>query len=476
MMRRFICFLGITALLGTATFGQGEDQIWSLLECINHARDHNLQLQLSKLDLDNQDINLKQAQAARYPSVNASVRPSVSFGRTIDPTQYTFTDQRFDALNGSVNASVTLFDGFRISRTIQQNQLSLAATQKQYEQQINDLDLNVAVSYLNVLLQIELLESARLQRTSTAEQRDRTAKLVKAGSLAPADLAQLDAQLATEDLNVVRANNQLTLARLSLQQLLLLNPNEPFQIERPEIPIPDSLALLPDPNTLYQTAAPLQPGIRAAELNIQQAAMGIEVAKSNYYPTVSLIGSLNSGWSSSRQNQIVNFVQDTSNFIINGQEVEVVSEQPQVTRTPFPFLDQLQDNFSYGLALQLSVPIYQNRFARTSVERAKIGMEQAQIQATQQQQQLEQTLQQAFVDAQNALITYQATDRQVAALSLSYENLNRQFELGAANAVEVLVAKNNLNQARLDLVRAKYDFVFRTKVLDFYQGKPIQLN
>lgn len=476
MNMRFLICLGL-ALCGTGVgaYAQGADGQWSLEECLEYAQEQSISVQLAKLEVYTQQVNLRQSEAGRYPSVSANLTPSVSFGRTIDPTQYTFTDQRFDAFSGSINASWVLFDGFRVKRTIQQNQLGLATSQEQLAQQAYDLAMSVALNYLTVLLQTELLEGAQLQRQSTLEQRNRTNKLVQAGSLAQGELAQLDAQLATEELNVVRQQNELTLAKVRFQQLLLLDIQQPFDLEKPNINAPASDFALPNLESIYANAMEVQPGMRAADLSVQQAEIGVEVAQSNFYPTLLLGANINTGWSSTRQLQSVVNVMDTANFIINGQEVEVVSEQPRVTSQPFPFFNQLEDNLSYGVNMRLSVPIYQNRSARSSVERAEIGVKQAQLQATQVQQGIVQDIQQAYIDAQNALLTYQATERQVEALNLSYFNLDRQFELGATNAVDLLVAKNNLNSAKLDLVRAKYDFVFRIKILDYLQGKPIVL-
>ncbi len=451
-----------------------DENIWSLRRCLEYAKEYNLTLEQARLRQQSNSVNLLNAKADRYPNLNIGPQFSSSFGRSIDPTTNTFSDQRFDAFNISANSNLTFWNKGRISNTIRQRELDLEASQKDVRQSEYDLALDVTLAYLNILFQAEILESAKLQVASSREQLDRTQKLVKAGLLAEADLAQIQSQIATEELQVVNSQNQVELAYLRLQQLLRLNPNDPFGIEKPELPDPDLEFSLTSTEEVYEAAEASQPGLDAAALRIKSAEMDIKIAESSMYPSLSLGLSAFSAWSGGRR-QTTGFqmVRDTLNAEFAGQEQELVfiNQIPEFGR--YPFLNQLLDNYNFGVGLRLDIPIYNRRATKSNIELAKIGVEQAKVNAELFRQNLQQAIEQAYVDARNAYSTYSATQKQVSALKLTYTNVQRQYEVGAANSLDFLVAKNNLNQAKFDLLRAKYDYYFRKKILDFYEGKPI---
>lgn len=469
--------LGSCLLLLPLSSQAQSENIWSLKRCLDQAMQNNLGLQQSKLTQQSSSVNLLSAKAARNPNLNFGPQWSSSFGRSIDPTTNEFVDQRFDALNISGNSNITVWNYGRLMKTIEKRELDLEAASKDVKQAEYDLALDVTLAYLNILFQSEILESAELQVQSTQEQLERTSKLVKAGSLAEADLAQLKSQVATEELSVVNAQNSLELAYLSLQQLLRLDPEEPFGIEKPELKDPKTTFSLTPTKEIFAYAQQAQPGIEAARLRVKSAEKDIKIAEANMYPTLSVGASVFTAWSGGRRQQTgFEEVRSTLKTELGGveQDITIISQQP--TFGTYPFFNQLADNYNIGLGIRLDVPIYNRRAVKSNMELAQIGVQQAQLNAELVKQSLQQLIEQAYVDARNAYSTYNSTLRQVDALELTYSNVQRQYELGASNSVDFLVAKNNLNRARFDLLRAKYNYFFRSKILDFYQGKSIDFD
>ena len=435
--------IGILGLAPLSLHAQRSD-IWSLRRCLDYAKESNIQLKQAELNVKSSDILLKRAQALRLPNINFGTNLGLRFGYFVDPFTNRLELQNSQTVDAGLQSQVSLFNGFSISNSIKQGQIDLASDEAALAQQEYDLALNVTLAYLQILQQAEVLESARLQLGSTKGQRDRTAKLVKAGSLPQADLLLVESQIATEEINVINAENLLEMAYLSLQQILNLDPDDNFGIERLELSDPKSSFSIEPASEIYQFAEANQPGIRSADLAVQSASLGVDIANSDRIPSLGLFGSVGTGWSSLRQEA-----------------------------TDQNFSEQITQNRSGSVSLGLNVPIYNRRQVKTNIELAEIQMRNSQYTADLERQLLKQTIEQAYLDLRSAFTTYNSTIKQVEALELSFTNTEKQFNLGVVNSVDYLLAKNNLNRARFDLVRTKYTYIFQQKVLDFYQGKPI---
>ena len=479
-MRVIIFILSIFLSIGSI-YAQGN--IWSLKRCLEYAQETNIALQQAELNTQSSQIALDQAKAARMPNLNGNINGGNNFGYSINPFTNEFQSQSIQSLNAGLGSGVTIFNGFRISNTIKQSQIDLEASEQNLLQAEYDLALNVTLAYLNILRNGEIVESAKLQVNSTKEQIDRTAKLVRAGSLAQADLIQLESQLATDELQLVNAQNQLEMSYLTLQQILRLDPNDPFGIEKPELTDPESNPLQVDAFQIYETAEATQPFIKSADLNVKSAGLGIEIAKAGMRPSLTASANVGTGYASGRELLTGEVVMDdpvtnTVEVSINGGEkipAEITFPQFKAVREPYTFDNQMVDNLGGSVSLSLNFPIYNRRQNKSSIQRAELLFQNAQLGAENQRQLLEQTIQQAYVDAKSAYSSYAATSKQVEALELTFKNTEKQFNLGVANSTEYLLATNNLNRARNDLVRNKFNYIFRTKVLDFYQGKPLGL-
>ena len=478
---RVIIFI-LTAIMSISFASAQDADIWSLKRCLEYARETNISLQQAELNTQSAEIGLSQAKAARLPNLNAGVNGSNNFGYQINPFTNEFQSQNIQSVNAGINSGVTIFNGFRISNTIKQSQIDLQAAQLDLKQAEYDLALNVTLAYLNILRNAEIVESNRFQVNSTKEQRDRTAKLVRAGSLAQADLLQLESQIATNELQLVNSQNQLEMAYLNLQQLLRLDPNESFGIEKPDLDDPELNILDANADEIYRLAEASQPFIQSADLNVKSAGLGIEIAKAGVSPSVTASANVGTGYASGRSiftgtSQTVAFPQ-TVDVAINGTEpvpAEVTFYDEIPDTKPYSFANQMVDNIGGSVTLGLNIPIYNRRQNTSNIQRAELGLKNAQLTSELQRQLLEQTIQQAYLDAKSAYSSYSSTVKQVEALELTFNNTEKQFNLGVVNSTDYLIAVNNLNRAKNDMVRTKFDYIFRTKVLDFYQGKPLGL-
>jgi len=448
MLRRVLITVQIILLgAGHGIAQKNEADIWSLRKCLEYAKESNIQLKQAELNVASAQIDVVQARAQRLPNMNFGGNSGYRFGLFEDPFTNTISNTSARNLDIGLSSRVDLFRGGALNNSIKQSSIDLLANQADLQQQEYDLALDITLAYLTILQRSDILESSLLQINSTKEQRDRTEKLVNAGSLARADLLTLESQIATEEVNVVNATNNLELGYLNLQQLLNLDPEENFSIEKLELEDPQGNFLEVTTEEVYNFAEANQPFIKSAELSIQSAKLGIKIAESDRIPSLSLSSSYGTGFSSRSKDPVSGETRSLGN--------------------------QFNLNRGGSVTLGLSVPVYNKRNTQSNIERSEIRLKNAQFTSDLQKQSLRQIIEQAYVDLKNAYSTYISTVKQVEALDLSFINTEKQFNLGVVNSVDYLLSKNNLNSARYDLVRAKYTYIFRQKVLDFYQGKPI---
>ena len=473
----FSLFLSETLLAQDAATTNSEK--WTLDSCISYALRQNIQLKINELNIQNAELTLEQSKNDRLPNANGAISHNYNWGRSIDPFQNTFVNQRIQTNNLSLNSSATLFNGFRLRNTIEQNELQVQANRLDYGQAQNDLMLNVASNYLQVVLNKEISENARLQKISTQSQYDRTQQLVEAGVLPRANLYDLEAQLAADQQQIILGENNLMLAKLQLRQLMQLPPTESFEVVTPEVDDPSAVLDSKNPYQIYQIAQFTQPNIKGADLSIEVAKKGIDVAEAAKYPTLALVGGAGANYSSNQKLRIdpTNpsiIGLDTLGYI-NGSPTDYVV-RPNVTfgTEKFGFFEQLNESFRYSIGLNLQIPIF-NRFqVENNIQRAEIQTQNAQLNSQLVRTQLYQTIEQAYISARAAKASFEASQQRVKALEETVRVMEKRLDAGAANSTEYTVVKNNLAVAQADLLRAKYEFIFRIKVLEFYEGEELK--
>ena len=463
---------------------------WTLQAAVDYALAHNLTVQASDLNAQQQLASVRLNRAALLPTLGLNGSQSYSFGTNKDPFTNQFQAVNVRANNFSLQGQATLFSGFQLRNTIKQGVLESEATRFDVEKARNDLSLNVASSFLQLLLAQELIRASEARMRSTQAQVSRSEKLLKAGAVAEGNLLDSRAQLAGEERTLVTAQNQLSLAQLSLVQLLNLDPAAAsrFAVVAPTLPDPATLAPASDaldPNATFEIARQRQPEIKAADLRVTSAQRGLDIARGGYYPRLSVAGGVQTGFSSVRTQVVRTLgeplavpVLQVNPAVPGGYSPSpyvLLSPQATVTTLPYNFFDQLADNRGEFVQFNLSVPVFNGLQARVGVQRAQINVRQASLRAEQVKLQLRQTIQQSYADALAAQRRYAASSRQVEALTLAFRNAEIRFNNGLLNGTDFNIARNNLTAAESDMIQAKYEFFFRYKVLDFYQGKPLSL-
>lgn len=423
---------------------------WTLEDCINYAMENNISIKQTELNTHYNENLLNQAKQSRFPNLNARSNYNYSFGRSLDQTSYEFKteDQHYVGIN--LSSSVTLFNGFQIKNTIEQNNLNLLGSYRDVEKIKNDISLNIAASYLQILFSQELLQAAKNQLEITKQQVDRTQKMVNAGKLAKGSALEIQAQYASEELNVVNAENQLQLAYLNLQQILDLQYHPSFEIEIPVIETPDASSLVMNVNDVYSSAEEIMPQIGSAQYALEASNKQLEIAKGAIYPSLVMTANTRSDYSSLAQN-------------------------PASPFQKYDFASQMNDNISAGIGLTLNIPIYNRGQVKTSIANAHIGIENSRLDLQNKKNALYRDIQQSYTDALAALKKYQASEKALVSMEESFKYTEKKFEVGLVNTVDYNASKNQLMITQSDLLQSKYDFIFKTKILNFYKGEPITL-
>jgi outer membrane protein len=473
-----LCFLSLCfPLLAQQQDSVATKSVWNLKECVDYALANSLQVKRSELSLELSSLDKRQARMQMLPSVNLFGSYGLNWGRGIDPVTNQFVSSQrngYTSVGGS--SDVDLFNGFSIQSTVKQASRDFEASELDLAKSKNDVILNVVSLFINVVFNKELVENAKLQMGSSQQQLERTRKLVAAGSLPKSNELDLEAQVATNELNLINQENALNLSLLQLQQALQLPAREDFDVEIPVIEAED-LVLEQNSDEVYEIARSTMPEVKSAKLRIESSSYGVKAARGGLYPRLSLSGSINSNYSSSSATRFVpdgGFNTIQTGYFVQGTNAPVYGLEPTGSfRDIYGFNDQLKDNLYKSVSLRLSIPLFNRFAARTSLQRALITNEQAKISAREIDNTLRQNVETSYNNAIAASKSFNSSLRQVAAREEAFRMVKQRFEIGAANYVEYQVAENDLFQARSDNTRAKYEFIFRKKVLDFYQGKPL---
>lgn len=469
-------------VVSAGAFGQNTN--WSLERCISHAQEKNLTIQQSNLAVKQSELALDFSKRDYYPSLNGSVSYGFNTGRSIDPTTNDFVNNAIHTNGISINGGITVYNGGRTPNTIQQNQLNIKAARKDLEQAKNDIGLQIAQAYLQILLAEEQLANTTVNKKQLQDQLAQTDKLIKAGSLPANNRLDILAQIANTEQTLVANQNSVDISYLNLKLLLLIEPGTPFQIEKPTIDLPsaDELEAL-SLEALFTISEQDQPNIAAGELRRQSAEKSVEIAESALYPTITIGGGLNTNYSNIGRdlaNPVITPRTDIVNadVTLNGvtTPVDIAFPAFDVSFPNLGYFGQLNQNFSSFIGLTANVPIYNKGQNKISIEQAKLNVIGTQYQNRILRQNLKSSIQIAMADAKAAAKQLDAAQKSIDAQEAAFENTENRFRLGAANAFEFNTARNNLENSRTMYVLAKYDYIFKLKILDFYQGKPIQLN
>ena len=460
-------------------------EIWTLEKCVEYALSNNIQVKQQLLQVKNQQALLQQDKLSMLPSLNAGATHGYNFGQTVDRYTNNFATDRVQTDNFYLGTSVTLFEGFQKLNQVKQRQIDLEATQYDKDKFMDDISLRIATGYLQILYYNELVKTTENQLKSTELQSERLKKLVDAGALAQGDFYTLEAQRALENSRVVNARNNVDIAKLTLVQMLDLPTTEGFEIETPDLELGLQPGLAVSAEQIYGFALETQPSIKSAEAKVKSSELGLSLALGGQSPSLSLQGSIGSGYSGAAQvfKSYTPYIPDINitpaiGFIPAGNglpEQKVWTFAGTTEYETKPFNDQINDNLNKSISLNLNVPIFNGWLTRTNISRAKINIENSKYNLELSKLELRKTIQQAYADAKAALNNYQASITGVNAARESYRYAEQKFNVGSMNSVDYNNSKKDLEKAESDQLSAKYEFIFKSTVLDFYMGKPLSL-
>lgn len=450
-----------------------QSKVWTLEECIAYAFENNIQIQQNRINQKIAEQDLKGSKYNLLPDLNGFASHTYNFGQTIDPFTNQFANTQVRSNSFSLSSNVTIFNGFRNINTIKRNQALTEAAKLDLEKMQNDIALNISNLYLSILFNKELLKNAQSQLRVTAKQVDRIKKQVNAGALAEGANKDIEAQFASEELQLINAQNQLQLSKLNLAQLLRLESSKDFDVVSPNLENFGEVKELVSPEALYLTALGIMPEVKSSEYGLYNAEKNTQIARSAYYPTLSVNGSIGTGFSGANREVVGATVFEdvptgartllTNDLVVEDLVIPTFSEKS--------FSDQFDENENKSIGFRLTIPIFNRLSARTNVQRAKLQAQNAELQYENTKLALRQSIESAHNDAVAALKRYKAAEKSVSALETSFAYTQERFNVGIINSFDFNNEKNRLNNAQSELLQAKYNYIFSTKVLDFYQGK-----
>jgi outer membrane protein len=445
-MKKFVLLLFI-CLLCSSGFTKAQQKVWSLEECIRYAIDNNIQIKQQSIQTEVQKNSLDLAKFQLLPTLNGQVSHDYSFGRALDQNTYTFFNQRVLSDYFYIGGSASVFNGLQNYNSIQKNKYMVLASQQDLQNISDNVALNVALMYLQVLLNKELVAVNENQLNITLQQIEKTRKQVDAGSLARGNLLQIEAQAAQEELSLVNMKNQLDISYLTLTQLLELKTPSGFEVVAPLITIDPNSIITGNIDEIYGVAVNNRPEIKSSELKLKASEYDLKIAKGGRSPRISLNYSYNTRYT--------NIANQTGND---------------------PFKDQLKNNKSSGVGLSMNIPILNGWQVNKNISNSKLSVETNQYTLEGTKKTLYKNIQQAYTDAVAALKKLNVSIKAVASTEESFRYTEQKFNVGMVTPVDYNASKTQLLNSQSDMSQAKYEFLFKTKVLDFYKGLPLKLN
>ena len=442
-------FLALLSLFMMNNIRAGNEETWDLERCIQYAVENNIQIQKSNVSEQQQEVSLKEAQAALFPSLSFGMNQSLNYRPLQDSPNSivangmanTSVKKLTENGNYSLNASWTVWDGKSNTNTIKIQKLNKKMAELDTEISKNSITEQITQLYIQILYSTEAKKVNESILETAKKQVERGKEMMQNGLLSETELKQLEAQWSSAQYDVVNAQTQIDDYSLQLKQLLELDPNTDFQIADLEIADEQALQLVPSSNEVYSQALLLRPEIQSKQTAIEAAKLSVDVAKAGYQPSLSLNASI------------------SDSHYSTGAQVA----------------SQLKENLNGSIGLTLSVPIFDNRKNKSAVERAKLDQVTKALELTEEQKNLYNTIESYNLQARNNQEKFKASITKTESMESSYKLLNEQFENGLKNVVELLTGKDNLLQAQQEKLQSKYTTLLNIQLLKFYQGNSMTL-
>jgi outer membrane protein len=451
-MKRTFTIIAVVMMLSAGIPATAQEK-WSLQQCVDYALENNIQIKQQNLAVEYQKNQLAQAKSNRLPNLNGQIGNNYNFGRSLT-YQNTYENTNSTSISGYLGTDVTIWNGNQMQNLVRQRDLDLQATIQDYQKAKNDLILNLAAIYLEILYAEELIGIDENQIKITIEQLERSKKLVESGRLAKGSLYESEAQSAAEELQLVTDQNRAQIAYLNLYQLLELPVTKYFKIDKPEFPDIQAEGISFNAQTILDHAMQIRPEILASQLRVESAQRQLEQAKGSRWPKLSFGASY------------------YNNF--NDNYLRVKQTNPTETEV-IPFGEQLSNNQRYGFGLTLTIPIFNQFQVKNGISNATLQVEDYKFRLQTSKNALQKDIEQAYTNALSAMKRYVSSQKAVKSSSEAFRYAEEKLNVGMVTTVEYNQVKNNLTSAQAQLSQAKYEYIFRSKILDFYNGVPIKL-
>lgn len=468
----------VVSLLATFRSEAQEAKKWTLAECVRYARENNISIQQSELNLRDTEADKKTALGNYLPSVSASATNSWNRGLTQDPISGQNVQATQMNTSANVNASIDLFTGLRNRRQSQRTGLAIIANQYRLDDMKDNISLNVANAFLNILFSVENLKVLEEQKEVTELQIKRTNELIANGVLPKGDVYEIEANLASLEQQIISTENDIRLNKVNLAQIMLIKDYNTFDISTDEIIVDeDSEVLNSEASDIFDVALNTRLNIQALKTDLQLAEQDILIAKSGYSPTLSAFYNLNTR--ASDMNRIIGgnidptqptreigFVQGTNDIVVTDNLIPITSSSD-------PILTQFDRNIGHTYGFRLNVPIFSRFTNDVRTQKSRINLERTQLNYEQTKNELETAVYQAYNDTKGSLKSYEAAQKTAFARQEAHKYAESRFKAGVINSFDYQQVKQRMDAAESQVVQAKYDFLFKLKILEFYFGIPI---
>ncbi|KAF2329458.1 TolC family protein [Flavobacterium daemonense] len=441
-------------LFGFGLSGQAQTKQWTLEECVRYALDNNITIKVSELDVQNAEINKKDAFGRYLPSVNGNASHSWNIGLNQDVTTGVLRNQTTQYSSVGLNAGVDIYRGLQNQNTYRRTKLAIIASQYQLLKMQEDISLNVANAFLQILGYKEDLKIKTEQLAIDEKRLKRSEEMVNAGTIPRGDLYDLKATIATDKQNIAVSENNLLISKLSLAQLLQLKEFADFDVVDDTNAKDENNIMAQSPTDIYNKAKETRTELKLAQTNLEIAEKNVAIAKGAFQPTLTGFYGFNTRASYSDQVKL-----DANN-------------QPYTTG-PDPIFQQFSDNKGHNFGFQLNVPVFNGFSVRNNVERNKVSLEKSKIDLEQKSLDLQRNVYTAFTNAKGALNTYEAATVTLEARQQAYNYAKEKYDVGLMNSFDFTQAQTLLTNAQSEVIRTKYDYIFKIKILEFYFGIPI---
>jgi outer membrane protein len=437
-----ILILIFTCLISSQVLIFSQQKVWSLEECIKYAIQNNIQIKQQVIQTEVQQNSLDLSKTQLLPTLNGEAQYSYSYGHALSQTSYQF----FSSVTSDyfyLGGTMPVFNGLQYYNSIRKNKYLVLASQQDLQDITDNVALNVALAYLQILLNKELVAANENQLNITLQQIEKTRKLVDAGSVAKGNLLEIEAQAAQEELSLITQKNLLETSILNLTQLLELKTPTGFEVVVPEINIDPNAIISGNIDDIYTIAEKNRPEIKSSELKLRASEYSLKMAKGGRSPVLALNYSVTSQYTSSSSDN---------------------------------FSTQFKTYRNEGAGLTLNIPILNGWQVNKNISNSKLNVETSQYNLEGTQKQLYKNIQQAYTDAVAALKKYNVSLKAIASTEESFRYTEQKFNVGMVTSVDYNASKTQLLKSQSDMAQAKYEFIFKTKVLDFYKGLPLTLN